>query len=238
MISHLQWTKRLGFLVPSANAVLERDSRLALPASASAHFARMPITRDDPEQLAGLAAAAPDAAALLAHAGCEAIVFACTSGSLYEGPGYDADIAQRVNQISGVPSSTTATAVIAALRSLDMRRVVLVSPYEAWLDARVVAFLAAHGVEVTAAAGPSLPDPRQTEAVTPEDIAAAVEDPGTADGIFISCTAFRGLEAADLLRERFGLPVVSSNEATFWEALRLVGAAPSTFPRDGYRGLR
>ena len=47
-----EWTHRLGFLVPSVNTVIERDLRLSLPDPVSAHVARMPITRDTPEQLA------------------------------------------------------------------------------------------------------------------------------------------------------------------------------------------
>ncbi|MFF5260544.1 aspartate/glutamate racemase family protein [Actinomadura viridis] len=232
------WTHRLGFLIPSVNAVLERDSRLALPASVSAHLGRMPMTRDEPEQLAALADAVPEVTGLLHHAGCDAVVFACTTGSLYEGPGYDTEITRRITAVTGRPASTTSTAAVAALRSLDLRRVVLVSPYEPWLDERVVTFLAAHGIEVTATAGPGLPDPRDSDSVAPAEIAAAAaEVAGDADGVFISCTAFRGLEAAGILRRSLGLPVVSSNEATFWEALRLVGRASGAFPPNGYEDL-
>ncbi|MFI6823874.1 aspartate/glutamate racemase family protein [Micromonospora sp. NPDC050187] len=232
-----QWTHRLGFLVPSVNTVIERDLRLSLPATVSAHVARMSIIRDTPEQLAALADSVPGAATLLSHAAVDSIVFACTSGSLYHGLGYDGEITERITAAAGVPASTTSTAVVAALRSLGLSRVVLVTPYEPWLDELVGAFLGAHGIEVTATAGPALPDPLDTASVPPEEIAAAVVDPGAADGIVISCTAFRGLEAARILRERFGLPVVSSNEATCWEGLRLAGRAPDTFPLDGYAAL-
>lgn len=232
-----EWTHRLGFLVPSVNAVIERDLRLCLPESVSAHAARMAITRDTPEQLAALAAAVPEAARLLAHAACDSIVFACTSGSLYHGPGYDTEITERITGASGLPASTTSTAVVAALTSLGLTRVVLVTPYEPWLDELVVGFLGAHGIEVTATAGPALPDPLDTASVPPTAIADAVTDLGPAEGIFISCTAFRGLEAAGLLRDRFGVPVVSSNEATCWEGLRLAGRAADTFPLKGYAEL-
>lgn len=232
-----QWTHRLGFLVPSVNAVLERDARLCLPPSVSAHFARMPITRDEPEQLAALADAAPAAAELLAHPGCASVVFACTTGSLYQGLGFDEEISRRISAVTGTPTSTTSTAVVQALRSLELKRVLLVSPYEPWLDERVVTFLGAHGIEVTGMAGPALPDPRDTDSVPPAEIAAAVAGVADADGIFISCTAFRGLEAAGLLRARLDVPVVSSNEATFWAGLRLAGLSGETFPVGGYTDL-
>ncbi|MEJ3750901.1 maleate cis-trans isomerase [Actinomycetes bacterium KLBMP 9797] len=233
-----QWTHRLGFLVPSVNAVLERDAVLSLPPAVSAHFARMPITRDEPEQLDALADAAPPAAELLAHPGCAALVFACTTGSLYRGLGFDDEITRRITAATGIPASTTSTAVVRALRSLDVTRVLLVSPYEPWLDALVEKFLAAHGITVTAARGPALPDPRDCDAVPPAEIAAATGDPGDAEAVLVSCTAFRGLEAAGLLRDRLDVPVVSSNEATFWAALRLAGRGPGVFPPGGYLDLR
>ncbi|WBB81490.1 aspartate/glutamate racemase family protein [Micromonospora sp. WMMD882] len=232
------WTHRLGLLVPSVNTVVERDLRLSLPDPVSAHVARIPITRDTPEQLAALADAAPGATRLLAHAAVDSIVFACTSGSLYHGPGYDTAITERITEVAGVPASTTSTAVVAALRSLGLTRVLLVTPYEPWLDELVVAFLGAHDIEVTGTSGPALPDPLDTASVPPQAIADAVGDLGRAEGVFVSCTAFRGLEAAGILRERLGVPVVASNEATVWDGLRLAGRGPDAFPPDGYAALR
>jgi maleate isomerase len=238
MVESLRWTHRLGFLVPSVNAVIERDLRLCLPPTVSAHVARLPITRDEPAQLAALADAVPAAAELLAHPRCDSVVFACTTGSLYHGRGYDDEVSRRITEVTGRPASTTSTALLEALRSRDVSRVALVTPYESWLDALVVSFLAANGITVTSVAGPALPDPLDTAAVPPHDIAAAVGDLSDAEAVFISCTAFRGLEAAGLLRERLNMPVVSANEATCWAGLRLAGAWPTSFPDGGFEDLR
>ncbi|MEM4833316.1 MAG: maleate cis-trans isomerase, partial [Sulfolobales archaeon] len=43
------------------------------------------------------------------------------------------------------------------------------------------------------------------------------------DGVFISCTNFRTLEVVGVLEEELGLPVVSSNTASMWLALRTAG---------------
>lgn len=237
----MSWT-RLGFLVPSGNSTLERDTRIGLPDTVSAHFARMAMTKDDPEQVAGLHEAAPRAAELLAHADVDVIAFACTTGSLYEGQGFDERIAERITAATGIRATTTSTAVVQALRSLGMSRVVLVTPYEPWLDELVVRFLGTHDIAVTRVAGPGLPYARDIVSVPPERIAdealadqKALEE---ADGVFLSCTAFRGLEAAAQVRARAGVPVVSSNEATFWAALREVGLASDTFPAGGHEEMR
>lgn len=231
------WQAKLGFLVPSGNSIFERDAKIALPASISAHVARMPLTRDDPEELAALHEAAPAASELLAHAGVDVVVFACTSGSLYHGLGFDKEISERITAITGTPASTTSTAVVEALGSLALRNIVLVSPYEPWLEGMTVEFLKGFGITVTATLGPGIPDGYET--MTPDEIADHIRPDmlQEADGVFISCTDFRGMEAAAELRRRHGVPVVSSNEATLWAALRLIGLAGDTFPQNGYEDL-
>ncbi len=219
------WRARLGFLVPSVNAVFERDALAILPPGVSAHFARMKLTRDDEEQIAGLVGHVPQAAADVADAGVSVIAFACTTGSLYGGLGYDQEIIDLIERQGAVRATTTSTAVLEALRAVGARSVTVVSPYEPWLNERVRRFLEANGVEVAAMAGFGLPDGRDCEAVTPGQILAKVQEvdvPGT-DAIFLSCTDFRGMEGAEEIERVVGKPVITSNQATFWEALRLAG---------------
>ena len=42
-------------------------------------------------------------------------------------------------------------------------------------------------------------------------------------GLFISCTNFRTLEIIDKLERELGVPVISSNTATFWAMIRETG---------------
>ena len=220
-----EWTARLGVMIPSGNAVFERDARMVLPQTITAHFARMKLTRDEPDQLSGLIDHVPGAAGDLGDAGVDAIAFACTTGSLDGGLGYDRRIAEIIERESGVRATTTSTAVVEAFRALDARRLTIVSPYEPWLNEKVRSFLVDSGFEVAGVEGFSLPEPRGIEAVTPGQIAAAVRalDEDEVDAHFISCTDFRGVEAASLLGDELGKPVVSSNQATLWRLLAMVG---------------
>ena len=47
-----------------------------------------------------------------------------------------------------------------------------------------------------------------------------------ADAVFLSCTNLRTLDVLDALERDLGKPVVSSNLATMWHALRLAGLRP------------
>ena len=228
------WLARVGVMVPSANAVFERDAQLVLSRGVSAHFARMKLTRDEPDQITGLIDHVPRCARELADAGVQAIAFACTTGSLDGGLGYDARISGIIETETGVPATTTSTAVVEALRLLRVERPIVVSPYEDWLNAKLARFMSDSGFDVVSLHGFSLPEPRDIEAVTPDEIADAVvaADKPQADGAFISCTGFRGLEAAELLADRFDKPVISSNQATLHAVLGMVGRL------DGARALR
>jgi maleate isomerase len=44
-----------------------------------------------------------------------------------------------------------------------------------------------------------------------------------AEALFISCTALRVAGMLDALERRLGKPVVASNQAMLWHALRLIG---------------
>jgi maleate isomerase len=221
-----EWWGRVGALVPSNNAVFERDAALTLPQEVSLHSARMTNTEDTEEQLGGLRDHAASAASDVADAGVGAIAFACTTGSLLGGVGYDKSICELIFETTGVPATTTSTAVVAALRAAEIERLVLVSPYEPWLNARVVQFLEESGFSVGGIHGFALADGLELT-VSPEQIADAVRslDARDVDGAFISCTNFRGMEAAQLLEQDLGKPVVSSNGATLSQLLHLAKLA-------------
>lgn len=48
-------------------------------------------------------------------------------------------------------------------------------------------------------------------------------DASNADGVFVSCTNFRTFEIIAQLKADLGKPVVTSNQATLWNALRTMG---------------
>ncbi len=62
-------------------------------------------------------------------------------------------------------------------------------------------------------------------AITPEqwvNETVALRDP-EADAYFLSCTAIRSADVIDTLEDALGKPVITSNQATLWRALRESG---------------
>jgi maleate isomerase len=162
---------------------------------------------------------------LLVDAGFDAIGFACTAGSLIGGLGYDRTIARMISSETGVDATTTASSVIDALRTLGIRRLALLAPYEQWLIAREVHFLEASGFTVVGHRGLDLPRARDCEAVSSETIRRYARELDTeeADAVFISCADFQALAVAGAIEDDLGKPVVTSNQAIIWKLLRMAG---------------
>jgi maleate cis-trans isomerase len=55
-----------------------------------------------------------------------------------------------------------------------------------------------------------------------------------ADGYFLSCTNWQAMDVVEELERELGKPVITSNQATAWAALRAVGYAA---PIEGFGSL-
>jgi len=230
------WRARLGILVPSANIVIEPDMYRMIPEGVTAHFARVWITEDTPEELEKMIDYVPQASIELSHALVDVYGFGCTSGSLVKGMGYDQEIIAKITEATGNPATTTATACLQAFAECGIKNISLASPYEKWLNEKEKSFFESNGVQVVAMDGLELPQAEDIASVDPGRIyrmAKAIDRP-EADAIFISCTDFRSVETIQILEQDLGKPVFTSNQVTLWAMLRLAGVKS---PIHGYGRL-
>jgi len=211
---------RLGLILPSVNRATEADLYRCLPAGVTAHFTRMQFRESSREYYERMVNDVPEGAEMLSHAQVHALMFACTTGSLYGGLGYDQRIISTMQQHCTAPCSTTSTAVVEALRELGARRISIVTPYPDWLDELERQFIQDSGFEVTNIQGMGLMDCGD---VLPEDVyrfAKRYAD-RSADVLFISCMGLRTLDVLPYLEKDLGMTVVSSNQLTLWKLLRM-----------------
>jgi len=216
---------RIGLIVPSNNTVVEREFNRLLPDGYLAVATRMANTRTEKDDLERMATQAERGAAELATAGVGVVAFACTSGSFMNGPRWEAELQATLETAAGCPVVTTSEAVIEALRGLAVRKVVVATPYVEDINALERAYIEAHGIKVREIVGLGIRQSVEIGRCEP-DVARALAmrlDFRGADGIFISCTAFRTIEVIDDLEGATGRPVVTSNQATFWKCMRTLG---------------
>jgi len=165
------------------------------------------------------------AASLLVWADVDVIVFACTTGSLVHGVGWDREVAGRIARASGRPATTTTTTVLDALRAVGATSLAVATPYIEELNAIERRFLEASGFAIARIAGLGCATDAEIGRLEPADAISLVElvDTPAADAVFISCTNFHCLPAIASLERQLGKPVVTSNLAGAWSALRRVG---------------
>jgi maleate isomerase len=164
------------------------------------------------------------AAAVLVWTDVDVIVFACTTGSLVHGVGWDREVAARIAQASGRAATTTTTAVLSALQAVGATSLAVATPYLEELNVIERQFLEASGFAVASIAGLGCATDAEIGRLEPADAVALVErvDTPEADAVFISCTNFHCLSAIASLERQLGKPVVTSNLAGAWAALRRV----------------
>ncbi len=220
---HAQETKvRIGLIIPSSNRMTEAQFHRYAPAGVAIHVARVQMTGRHKKPIAALLDAVGGAASSLADARCNPIVFHCTGTSMAEGLAGEAALVQRVAKESGAAAFSTAQAILEGLKALDLRRVVLFSPYPQATNDHEKEFLAEHGIEVVrdVALDVGMSDDYIRVPVTRWIELAREHARAPADGFFLSCTNTTQIEAIETIERETGKPAVISNQATLWAALK------------------
>lgn len=176
-------------------------------------------------------------ATLLAEADVDAAVWACTSGSFVFGWSGAREQVRGIADVLRVPASSTSLAFVEALRALDARRVAVAATYPADVTARFEDFLAAAGIELLAVGSGGIITAAEVGTLGREDVLALVTgtDHSDSDAVVVPDTAMHTVAWLDELEETVGKPVLTANQVTVWEGLRLAGVQPQ--PQEGLGAL-
>ncbi len=217
--------RRVGLIIPSSNRMVEQEMIHAYPAGVVPHIARLRMTGPHHVGLEKLMPRIVEAAGALSDAKCEVVTFHCTVSSMEEGPEGEVRVLDALKQGGAKQAATTATAIRAALESLNAKRIAFITPYDAHKTADEAKFLEAIGFEVVSAKGFDMAGSDQY-CSTPASfwrehlLQAAHPD---ADVYFISCANVSTFPVLDELEQKLGKPVLSSNQTVVWDALRRIG---------------
>lgn len=216
---------KLGFVLLATEQTVQDDMIRICPEGVGVHFARV----QNPDVITNetLAAIAPEltraSATLLPDGTLDVVSYACTSGSLVLGQDRVEDLL-RAGNASAKPSSIIA-AVLRALTAIQAKKIVVATPYLDEINTAERDYMAARGFNILDIQGLNLERDSQMVRVAPSyllDMAADLDRPD-ADAIFISCGALRSIDIIEDLEARTGKPVITSNQALAWDALRLAG---------------
>ncbi|SAL77897.1 Maleate isomerase [Caballeronia arvi] len=246
-------TTRIGVLTPHADVVPESEFNAMRPEGISIHAARVPLgvykpggvmdteIADDPVRAFAEPPLVDDAAEMLASAPLHAIVYAFTSSSYVRGRPDDARLKQRLEaRTRGIPVVISSAAAVAALENLNVTRLALISPpwFSAEMDRQGARYFQTCGFDVVSNGPAGLPSDQH--AIQPGELFEWVRThtAKSAQAVFIGGNGFRAVGVVKALEEALGIPVLTANQVSFWQALIQSGSQASITNYGHIFGLR
>jgi arylmalonate decarboxylase len=221
------WRARLGTIIPVSNTTNEIEFNQMKPDGVTVHFTRVPLHGNPAEDdFKEMLCHAGDASKELAAAGADVIAYGCTSGSMI----CPADkLIGEMEKASGKPSISTAGSILEALKNLGVKRLSMATPYSDATNEKERAFIEGYGFQVLSmkglGLGGTLENIQKMSRVAPSEIFTHAKsvDSGDSEAVLICCTDFGSASIVEDLEKDLGKPVITSNTASFWGALRRAG---------------
>lgn len=226
------WRARIGVLVPPGNPTVEPEFYMMVPAGVTVHFARLQgfQSLSAPGASAGMEERTlayldelPGPAKALGSVNPSVVILAHTASSYATGFANESQLIDRLGSLTGTTSLTAARAVLAALQHLGVKKLALGTPYPEAISVKGKAFWEAAGFDIVGyqrlsgvqniyAESEQRAYQLARQAYTPE-----------ADAVFLSGTGLPTVGVLEMLEQDLKKPVISSNQASLWQALRLAG---------------
>ena len=155
----------------------------------------------------------------------EVCMWACTSASFVFGVAGARRQVDDIAESMGVPTSSTSLAFLSALQVLGLKRVAIASTYPAELSGAFQSFLQEEGIEVQHLGCLGIWSGGEVGQVGKEEVLrfALANDHPDAQALLIPDTALHTVAFLSELEAQVGKMVLTANQVTLWEALRLAG---------------
>lgn len=217
----------IGLVVLATDQTLEYEWRQIMDLPGVAFFeARMYNSPDiTPENLAAMEKDITAAVQLIVpDVPLQVVAFGCTSGAIVIG---EEQVGQRIRSARpGVACTTPITGAVAGLHKLGAQRIALITPYVQSVNQLFEGHLVASGLDVTRIATFNHSNDNEVARIDAASLRAAILATGAhddVDAVFVSCTSLRMAHLTREVEQALGKPVVASNSAMAWHALRLAG---------------
>ncbi|MCW2639792.1 MAG: Decarboxylase [Dactylosporangium sp.] len=157
----------------------------------------------------------------------DSVMWACTSGSFVFGWDGAREQVDGVAEIVGLPVSSTSIAFVEAVRALGLRRVAVAASYPQEVATHFVEFLRRGGIEVAALGSQGIVTAAEVGTLDKDRVVDMVRsgDVDDAEAVLVPDTAMHSLAWLDDLEEAIGKPVLTANQVTIWEGIRIAGGS-------------
>ena len=160
----------------------------------------------------------------LAEAGCDAVAWPCTCASFIGGLDWSRNQAAELSNATGLPTTSTSLALLAAIATFGAKTVDVMSPYPPPVTEAFERFLSEAGIEVAATAVLDCADDSISIKLDLLREAKRFVDglPDRAHLLVVPDTAVYSLNAVAKTEAELESPVVAANQATLWHCLKLL----------------
>src|SRR5690606_24075751 len=215
----------IGLIVLATEQTLEHEWRqIVTQPGVASYVSRMSVSPES--DTASLSALEPEieraARLIVPDRRLDVVAFGCTSASVVIG---EQKVFQRIRAVRpDIACTTPITAATEALRTLGAARVTLITPYATEINEGTKAHFEACGIGVSRVITFGHDRDDTTARIDRNSLLSAILAYGrddSTDAIFVSCTSLRMVNLIRIAEEVTGKPVISSNSAMAWHALRL-----------------
>ena len=158
----------------------------------------------------------------------DSLMWACTSGSFVFGWEGAHDQVEALADATGLPTSSTSLAFVSACQALGLTRVSIAASYPEDVADHFRTFLRRGGIEVTAMGSHDIYTAAEVGTLDRDRVVAMVSgaNPAGAEAVLVPDTAMHSLAWLPDLEAAAGMPVLTANQVTVFEGLRLAGSVP------------
>lgn len=212
--------RHFGMLIPSTNTTCEIEFG-RLPLELQVHTARLGKAGNTPFH-PSLDADVIYQSKLLGNARVEVIALVQTSASLFSDD-YDSVTIKRMTEAAGVPALTSAQAIGRALRALGTSRIAVATPYSEEVIGRAKRYYETnYGMSVVSTQSLGASDAYAIGKMDPGAVQTAFDriDRPDVEALMVPGGNFPTMDWIAAWEQRFGKPVVTTNQATLWAVLK------------------
>lgn len=144
-----------------------------------------------------------------------------------KGLGYHRELTDRLSQAAGLPVVTDMGGVLDAMHEMGLKTVAMATPFQQFINDRLVQYLANEGIEVVT--NRALAILRNTEIrrlPIPVEYQTAhkafLDAPAKPDGLYIPCGGWGSVHNIEMLERDLGTTVVTWAQAMLWAPMRLM----------------
>ena len=228
-MAYVKKTHRFGLLTPSSNTTQEPEFSTVLPPTISLHTGRVAYRDITPQEQDRCVLELESESRKLGDAEVDVIVFAATAPTLAKGRGYDRELIKRMEDASGRPATTAATAFVDALTRLNVEKIAIGAPWSKTMDKPMVSFMRASGFQVVNSevagyiAGVEL---GRTGPEAAYELGRRVDRP-EADAVIMPGGNWPAMSVVERLERELGKPVLANNAVSLWAGLCLLKTGDS-----------